>query len=162
MSSASQFFGGGAKPPKLLVGSNDTGTTVISPLGAFDTALGAKLNLRTTASGATTAGAYKSLVSVAGSGVLSVLLMQSLTTGPRDMFIKVTIDGVVVLERQKNAASTHHIVNAVGGLHSTSGTNAVSFFSTDYVPFSKSLDISVKSSLSETDQIAIAYRYHTT
>ena len=161
MSSASQFFGGGAKPPKLLVGSNDTDTAVISPIGSFDTAFGAKLNLRITASGATTAGAYKSLVSVGGSGVLSILLLQSLTAGPRDMFIKVTIDGVVVLERQKNAAGFWNAVNAVGAFHSTSDATA-SFLDTDYLPFSKSLDISVKSSLSETDQIAIAYRYHTT
>ena len=161
MSSASQFFGGGAKPPKLLVGSNDTDTAIIQPIGAFDTAFGAKLNLRTTTSGYTTAGAYKSLVSVVGSGVLSILLLQSLTADPRDMFIKVTIDGVVVLERQKNAAEFWHAVNAVGGFHATSDI-AASFLNSDYLPFSKSLDISVKSSLSETDQIAIAYRYHTT
>lgn len=161
MSSASQFFGGGAKPPKLLIGSNDTSTRVIA-LSLVDPSYGDKLNLRTTPAGATTAGVYKSLASVAGSGVLSVLFLQSMTTGPRDMYIKVTIDGVIVLERQKNAAGSVDHINVVGCVFATSGTGALSFFGTDYLPFSKSLDISVKSSLSETDQIAIAYRYHTT
>lgn len=161
MSSASQFFGA-AKPPKLLVGSNDTESAILTPVGLFDTAFGAKFNLRTTSAGATTAGVYKSLVSVAGSGVLSVLLLQSLSAGPRNMSVKLTIDGVEVLERTKNAAAVIHMVNAVGAYYATSGTNAISFFNADYLPFFKSLDISVKSSLSETDQIAIAYRYHTT
>jgi hypothetical protein len=161
MSSASQFFGG-AKPPKLLVGSDDTGTLVVVPASLLDAGFGEKLNLRTMLSGATTAGVYKSLVSVSGSGVLSVLLLQSITAGPRDMHAKVTIDGVVVLERQKNAAGALRGCNVVGSLHATTGTGGFSFFNSDYLPFSKSLDISIKSSLSETDQISIAYRYHTT
>ena len=163
MSSASQFFGA-AKPPKLLVGSNDTDTMVVLPIApaAFDTALGAKLNLRVTSAGTTTANVYKSLVSVSGSGVLSMALLQSLSAGPRDIFIKITIDGFVVLERQKNAAAFYHQINAVGSVWASGGSNSLSFVSTDHLSFSTSLDISVKSSLSETDQIAIAYRYHTT
>ena len=152
MSTLSQFSGG-ERTPANLVGANGT----VGTGGGFSTAALELGNVRRTLSGALTANTYKDLVSVSGAGVLKFLVSETQDATARTMHIKVTLDGVQVVERSLAAAVSGTGTLAVGSFASNTPVGPIF----DALPFKTSMVIAMKSTLGETDKVAAIYNYHT-
>lgn len=137
----------GQRIAKSLVGND---TTLASDLPVFG--IGgwrAGNDLRQTLSGALTANAYKTVISVTGQGVLKFCAVASGDTTSRTLSIRITIDGVVVCEKSvAGVNATNKGIVAVGG-----AVDATSVARFDRVKFNTSLLVEVKSSLTETDKL---------
>ena len=154
MSNLLQFVGG-SRPPAALVNAFSSG----SPAGIEMARLG-----REYLSGALTANVLANptgLSTVTGSGVLKYVALYTKNTTSRTLRLRLTIDGVVVFDSTSAAiAATNTGIVAVGALAvlSLGGSNIACL---EAIPFNSSFQIQVASSLTETDNIAVALAYHT-
>ena len=152
MSTLSQF-GGGNKPPKVIVNGQSSGGSAQSALYYLPD----QINAKSVLSGTLIANTLASICSVSGSGVVEFVCASTVDTTSRTIRLKVTIDGVVVFDATSMAiTSEYNGIIAIGGGNSTVGVT--------YSPttFNTSLLIEVASSLSETDKVTVGYKYYTT
>lgn len=150
MSVLSQF-GGGVPVTKAIVNRlSDNGWT--NALRIDISGVQNKYGL----SGAMTANTLKQILSVTGRGCINWLGFWTADATSRTVRAKITIDGVVVLDSTSAAISTV----LAGGIYIGEQYNGyVGEFDPTY--FNQSLLIEMASSLTETDKLAIAYRYKT-
>ena len=159
MSSLSQFVGGGGapKPTGTIDGTSAFRSCVGVGNGPLDIAP-AKL----VASGACTAATLKTILSLSGKGVLSLLGVESADVTSRTHRIKVTLDGVVVFDgttaATTSAATAFMVVGSVNYL--VAGLGSVVTY--EPLAFNSSLLIEYAGSLTETNGAYICYRYYPT
>lgn len=141
------------RTPKSIVNYFSAGS--VNPIAVDNAVLGgcAKLVL----SGALTATTYKEILAVTGPGVLQLAFVYDVDATDRTMGIKVVIDGTTVFDAVSSSLANDYCgVIAVG--------QAVPL-TTEVLPspvqFMSSLSILIKSSISETDKIGLAYNYYT-
>lgn len=160
MSNAAQFFGGrGApRPTGLLNGSS--ALVAVATANAKPLTFGQVPMARTVASGPTTAGVLKTILSLSGSGVISLLAVESVDATSRTHRLKVTLDGVVIFDATSAAvASVSQVLSAIGGISYIIASLPVAV-SLEPLAFSTSLLIEYACSLTETDGATIGYRYY--
>lgn len=158
MSNAAQFFGGrGAPRPTGLLNGASAFKVMNSPTAGFFS--GGYINAKTVLSGATTAGVLKTILSLSGSGVLSLFAMGSADATSRTHRAKITLDGVVIFDATSIAtANTNYVHCAVGNIVSIiASTHALIDF--EPLSFNTSLLIEYADSLSEVDGAYMCYRY---
>ena len=112
-------------------------------------------------SGAVTADTYKELLAVTGAGVIDICAVVAIDTTSRTLGLKVTIDGVDAFSAISAATTT-----AMDGLLAIGVLNIQDTLTCgNVVPqpmvFNSSLSVSARSSLNETDKIAILVNYRT-
>jgi len=159
MSNAAQFFGGRGAPRP---------TGALDGTSAFRTTQNATTNMLASAytpikrvqSGSTTAGVLKTILSAAGSGVLSFLAVESNDTTSRTHRIKVTLDGVVIFDATTGAEISISRTHIVIGSIANATVNAASEITFEPLSFNSSLLIEYADSLTESNGAYIAYRYH--
>jgi len=147
--------GGLNAPPKSIVNQFSSGGVIGA--GIAD-ANGAKQVL----SGALTAATYKELLAISGSGVLEMAYAKAMDATSRTVGLKIIIDGTTVFDAVSGTTTTADTcVLAVGNRgYFAAGIN--SYLTRGAVPFNSSLSIQAKSSLSETDKVAVGYAYRLT
>lgn len=135
MSTFSQF--GGRAATTSVVNACSSGAAVISP---------ESVSARKLLSGALTAATPKELLSVTGGGELPHLSMDAEDNTLRTARLLVVVDGVTVFDASATVGTTVGILAAgvVGGQGAP-------------IRFNSSLSVSVQSSLTETDKIALYY-----
>lgn len=146
----------------LLSSFFDYGTPVISTppisgvtVDSSSSTLPAFIGLESVLSGNLTADTYDSILNITGSGWLSFASIEAVDTTSRVMTIKITIDGVNVIEvASGTVTSTGAGTIAVGAYVITGGGMAM-----ESLTYNTSLDISVKSSNSENAKSLIYYKY---
>ena len=147
MSNLSQFIGG-SRPPKTIVNGCSSGA-LLSVIGVN----GAK----SAASGATTADALKTMLTVSGAGAVKFLWLKKVDTTPRTLRLKVTIDGVAVFD-----ATSASDAAANNGLLAVGNTIDSSYPQLENVAFNSSLLVEAASSVaSETDKLTLYTVYET-
>ena len=161
MSSLSQFTGG-ARVPKVIAGNNENAITGTNPVAAIASAAARRAsNVRQILSGALVASTYKTLLSVSGGGLVNFLALQVLDATSRGVDMRVTIDGTVVAT--VSSITAVQVANgayvAIGSVDASSNTSPTNIF--DPTPFNTSLLVEVRSTLGETDKLAIATNYRT-
>jgi len=158
MSNIMQFVGGViGLPPTAIIGSNETASAGSWAAG-FINFTGAS-NIRSTLSGALTANTYKEILAVTGAGVLNFSAVSAEDSTARSVYMKVLIDGVQVIERSMSIGAQHQGPVVIGSLIGD-GTN-ISGMTFDQIPYSASLSLQIKSSLTETDKLRAWYHYRT-
>lgn len=114
------------------------------------------------ASGACTANTLKTILSLSGKGVLSLLGVESGDPTSRTHRIKITLDGVVVFDgttaATTNTTTAFMVIGSVNYLVASVGA-VVTY---EPLAFNSSLLIEYASSLSETDKAYFGYRYYPT
>lgn len=143
------------KPPKDIQNKASAGgATAISTLPYADNT---NLNQIITLSGALTAATYKEMLTVSGSGVLQLAYVSTVDATSRTVGIKIIIDGTTIFDEITAAITAGSSGILAAGMILGEGVLVpVSY------PFHSSLSISIKSSLSETNKIAIGYIYYAT
>lgn len=156
MSVLSQFSGSGQRPPKVLVNKYaDSGFVCarvdLSTNGA---------NAKQVYSGAMTAATLKTILSVTGAGSIDYLSVRGMDITSRTLRMKITIDGVVVLDSTSAATAD---ASSNGAVYIGVGDGSGATWPAAYEPtlFNASLLVEVASSLSETDKFLIGYKYRT-
>jgi len=141
----------GEKPPTSILASKSAAGVIKTVLQPSVT-IGNQVN-----SGALTATVYKELVNITTAGWLRLCGVSTLDATSRTIGLKIVIDGVTVFDETSAAiAATSTGFFAVGSAIGHPGVTYVSN-SLELFNFNKSLTISVKSSLSETDKVALNY-----
>lgn len=137
----------GDKPPTSILPTKTTaGVISVTP------GMGAGTNIL---SGALTATVYKELVSLATSGILRLCGVKVADTTSRTIGLKVVIDGVTVFDETSPAITLNNSgILAVGHTTGGGGGNSTVFES---FKFNKTLSLQIKSSLTETDKVTLAY-----
>jgi len=111
-------------------------------------------------SGLLTAGVYKSVLDVSGSGIVKGLAMLQADTTSRDISCRVTVDGVIKFEATSSVSLS--IANAGlliwGDILFTGGTD-YSLIASAMEAFTKSLKVEVKSTTTETDKVNLYIVY---
>lgn len=114
------------------------------------------------ASGAVTANTLKTILSLSGSGVISVLGVESSSATSRTHRLKVTLDGTVIFDATTgavaNVTAAYMAIGSVNNLIASQG----SVVTHEPMAFSTSLLIEYAGSLTETDGAYIGYRYYPT
>lgn len=107
------------------------------------------------ASGSLTADTYPGTgqIEITGEGVLNLLYFYVTDTTSRDVTIKIEVDGTQIIE---DSLSTITTANS-GGILVGMGTNSMGAIALDQIPFSSSLKIFLKSSVTETDKCYLKY-----
>jgi hypothetical protein len=149
MSTLTQFFGGGSTTQ--VVNFYSSGGVVS---GANLVATSANM-AREVLSGALTAGALTTLLTVTGSGRVPLLMAFSKNSTSRTIRLVVEVDGVSVFD-----ATTSVFAGTSSGLVAAGQGNPP--VPSEPIRFSSSLVVRVASSLTETDNVAIAYVLHST
>jgi len=147
------------KPTGLLDGTSAFRTTQNATAGTLSTAY---TPIKRVQSGSTTAGVLKTILSVAGRGVLSFLAVENNDTTSRTHRIKVTLDGVVVFDATTGAEISIYRTHLVVGAIANATANAASEITFEPLSFSTSLLIEYADSLSESNGAYLAYRYYPT
>lgn len=150
MSNLSQFFGGD-NPPTALLGGTPNGSSAYDVFSAISVS---RFSLPVVSSGAMTAGVYKNVLTVSGSGVLNFAAFGSIG-GPRTISLRITIDGTVVYSATTSSGNERGLVGAGALIWETSTYASVAL---DQIPFNTSLVIDVASSDTTGGDIALAYR----
>ena len=161
MTSLSHFTGGRGAP-------HPTGT--LDGTSAFRRALSAIANalkdgwtpVKVVASGSTTAGVLKTILSLSGAGVVSFLAVEHGDTTSRTHRLKVTLDGVVIFDATSAATtSVSHVQCAIGSITqvAASSSSVVTF---EPLAFNTSLLVEYASSLTESNGGYIGYHYYPT
>ena len=155
MSVASQFFGGGAKPPVLIVNGTSTNGSPPDFVGPSNPLQ--MYGVKKTVSGALTADTLKTVLLLTGSGYVGFMACTGADTTSRMHRLKMTVDGVVVFDGKTAAATSPQNGISLIGSASNIGTNygAVA----EPVHFKGSLLIEYASSLTETDKTNFYYAY---
>lgn len=152
MSNLSQFVGG-AKVPKLLVNKTSTNGSGADSINYGAAPAGAKA----VDSGALTSNTLATVLSVTGSGVISLMVCAGVNDTSRTHRFKMTLDGVVVYDATTAAiASTNYGINLVGAANPSATVQV-----RDPIPFNSSLLIEYASSLTETGLTRFSYVYRT-
>lgn len=145
---------GGNRPPVSINGRTVTVT------GQVGSATVAQMNAAGAPglSGALTANTWKTVVNLTGIGIAKLANVWQVDTTARSLGIQVTLDGTVVYTNFVAATATNgHGLNAIGA--TTGNPGSIVF---ERVPFSASLKIEIKSSLTETDKLAYLAIYDLT
>jgi hypothetical protein len=162
MSNASQFFGGGGVKPTGLINGVSALTSQLGFSGVTYTNNFLNAGCRQVVTGALTAGVLSTVLSLSGKGSLSHLSCSSVTVTARTHRLKVTVDGIVIFDASIATGATVNPVNAIGGAYvhndSTNGVYLLLPLMVEYL-FDVSLLIEYSSSLTETAQTNIFYRY---
>lgn len=145
-------------------------TGTLDGTSAFRTTQNATTNMLASAytpikrvqSGSTTAGVLKTILSAAGSGVLSFLAVESNDTTSRTHRIKVTLDGVVIFDATTGAEISISRTHIVIGSIANATVNAASEITFEPLSFNSSLLIEYADSLTESNGAYIGYRYYPT
>ena len=146
--------GGLNAPPKSIINAASSGG-----LG-FAQSIAPTFDAKKTLSGALTANTYKEIVSVSGPGVISMAAVFTVDATSRAMGIKVVIDGITIFDAASAAeAYANCLMVAIGYI---TRNDAAGFLASEKIPFNSSLSVSIKSSLAETDKIALLCKYYTT
>lgn len=116
-------------------------------------------NVKKVLSGALTAATYKEILAVSGRGILDFVAVGTTDATARTVGLKITIDGTDIFDAVSGSLSANGLgVVGVGYvLEPNNGYPGI-----QPCPFSSSLSIQIKSSLTETDKIAAYYIYRTT
>jgi len=150
MSTLSQFAGGARTPVALINGHSSGGTHSINPINSW-------MNIhKPILSGALVAGVYKELLAISGAGAVKFLVALTKDVTERTVGLKVVLDGVTVFD-----AVSSSITAGSCGLIAVGAATYDGQQNLDSVPFNSSLSVSVKSSISETDKLAIKTSYVT-
>jgi hypothetical protein len=132
------------KPPTALMGRG----------GAAALLSNLHVNAAAILSGALTADAYKTVLTVSVPGVLKLCAASATDATARTVSLRITLDGVVVFDGGVATASSSVGLIAVGAMPSATN-GAVSF---DRIPFN-TLEVAIKSSLAETDKVQALTAY---
>jgi len=146
--------GFGLRPTGLI-----SGGSVFAALQTYTTgAISSTNGLKTVVTGSLTANALSTILSLSGRGVLSCLCAANNNNGSRTHRLKVTIDGVVVIDMTSGASATNtaEIFFAIGNGVPTAATPSLIL---DPIAFNSSLLVEYASSLTETGSSKIGYRY---
>jgi hypothetical protein len=148
--------GGGVKPVGLING--------VSGLNAANfcadaTALTSNSGyLKVVNTPALTAGVLSTILSLTGRGAINFLAGQPGNTTVRTHRFKVTLDGIVIFDGTSTATnSASRILNVIGQVYNPA--TATSVVIPEMLTFETSLLIEYASSLTETGQTSIGYRY---
>ena len=111
-------------------------------------------------SGELTAATYKEMLSVTGAGMIDLAGVQAVNATSRTLGLKIIIDGVTVFDAVSAACTTTGAVQWALGRNTM--LNGASWTTASDIPayFSKSLSISIKSSLNETNKVKVIYKYY--
>lgn len=139
---------GSAIPTKQIVNQFSSGGVSVASINSGGNFA------RTLNSGALTAGTLSTLVTVTGSGMLPYLVAYTNNATARTIRVVLIIDGVTVFD------ATSDSISATGRGMAVVGCNTATGFTADGEParFNSSCVIRVASSLTETDNIGIAYK----
>lgn len=156
MSNATQFTGGAKVPTGLI-----NGASALPLLSYGGGALGGPMSaLAKVTTGALTANALATALSVSGGGVLSFVGASSLDSTSRTHRLKITVDGNVVFDAASaSTTSADAMATAVGALAVVNGTGTSLGLVPESIPFNKSLLIEYASSITETAKSAVWARY---
>lgn len=146
MSNASQFLGGSATR-QIINAFSGGGVSVPNLAASSATNMGKEF-----LSGAMTAGAWTVVpgLSLTGAGQAALLAAYATNTTPRTVGLRVTVDGVEVFN------ATSNTVSSIGsGLVAAGKADSVAFGSSVPIRWNSTLLVEVKSSLTETDKIAV-------
>lgn len=144
MSSIFQFMGGARATKSIVNYFSSSGWTPVQaqvPGG------------RSISSGALTAGTLKTLLSVAGAGVLNGAALTTIDSAARTIRLRVTVDGTVVFDSTSASSSATSAGCLVGAGTTTSGQPIAG----SPIRFMTSLVVEVASSLTETDKLQLSY-----
>ena len=141
MSTLSQFSGGAAT--RSIVNFFSSGGTIAGGLGA-----GANVGTREVLSGALTANTLQTVVSISVGGQIPYLAAYSKNPTSRTIRLVVICDGVTVFD-----ATSSTISGTATGIMAAGTTGGP----TNPIRFNSSCVIRVASSLTETDNVGIAY-----
>lgn len=146
MSTLSQF-GGGSATRQVVNAFSGGGVSVPNLAASSATNMGKEF-----LSGALTAGAWTAVpgLSFTGAGQAALLAAYAKDTTSRTVGLRVTVDGVVAFTATTNAVTANG-----SGLVAAGKADSVAFGSSVPIRWSASLLVEVKSSLSETDKIAV-------
>lgn len=121
-------------------------------------------NLKFITGGALTANTYKTLLSITGSGILRFAALQ-FTTDTQSAKMRITIDGVQLIEFVQQAASTlsNRFMPLVGSALAASADTTIQTFAVnmDNIPFNSSLLIEAQSSTATTNAVGLLTNYLT-
>lgn len=148
MSTLSQFAFSAATTS--IVNSASSGGTSVANIHAQATVN----NAREVLSGAVTANALATALSVTGGGEVPYLSAYTKDTTSRTVRVKVTVDGVVAFDATSSTVTTTNAGVLVVGM--ATFTNYITQAPAP-LRFNSSLLVQIASSLSETDKVAIAY-----
>lgn len=141
MSTLSQFLGGGKRPATSVVNYFSGGGVLSSGVVAGKAYL----------SGALTANTYKEVVSVTGAGEIAFAAAGANDATPRQVGLKLVIDGVTVFDAVSSVVSG---ANQGMFLGMKEGAYAM-----PTVLFNESFSVEVKSTLTETDKVSAHLSY---
>jgi len=157
MSTLSQFMGSPLTSPPLSIINKYSSGGVQS-----DFSLACEISVATL-SGALTANTYKELIGIpSGAGVVTICAVRVADTTSRTLGLQVIIDGVTVFDAVSDAITSNGVgIIAIGGGVSVP-SSTVTYLLPEPIVFNNSLSISVKSSLSETNKVALLSAYRIT
>ncbi len=157
MSYRTQFFPGNTTPPTSIINKHSAGGASVGDASNYISNLGLSKQFL---SGALTATVYKEVLAVSDSGVISWCSAYTINATARTIGLKIVIDGVTVFDAVTNSVSTtSHGIVAIGETHSMGGSTTNTL---GRIFFNTSLSVQVKSSLSETNFVAMDISYITT
>lgn len=124
---------------------------------AFDGALTFPSAAKNVLSGAMTANALKTILSIGGRGKMPMFGVKSIDSTSRTVRIKITADGVVVFDYTSAAlASGGEVAVIIGDVGITTGSTVAESLP---ITWNASLLIECASSLTETDKFGFYYKY---
>ena len=162
MTTLSQFTGGGSLIPRGRFNgeSAPTAFTVGYCNAGLATASSRSSGTKRVLSGAFVANTYKTVLSLAGKGVIDMLQIGGVASSTSTISTRVTIDGVLILEGTY-VNSSSNCANIIGAQYYFTPTdNYPTMVDFQTMAFNTSLLIEMKSTLSETDQTYLNYRYY--
>lgn len=133
--------------PSSLLAPVDTSGAILRALTMQGTPHSKKL-----LSGALTADTYLELVSLSTPGWLRVAGVFRFDATSRSVGLKIVIDGTTVLDAADGAAG---LLN--GGWYGVGGGVTGATLAIEAIRFNSSLSLQIKSSITETDKIALSY-----
>jgi len=144
----------GIKPNGLINGASSLVYDVHS-----GNLIGSIKTIKQVLTGAQTAGALATVLSLSGKGVISFLAVSSTDATSRTHRCKVTVDGVVVFDGTSVPVATANAHQIIGNFGYDT-TNVANFRVTfEPLTFDSSLLIEYASSVTETAKTTISYRY---
>lgn len=108
--------------------------------------------------GGTTANTLKTILSITGAGAIGGLKLE-LNAVARTNRIKITMDGIVVLDTSKSQTAAAQYHNLIGNSVSNNGAGSSCDWINEWFMFDKSLLIEYASNLTETNSSTISYNY---
>ena len=149
MSTASQFLSGNRVPKQIKNVFSSGGTAQTIGNQVID-------GVRAILSGALTAGALKTVLSISGPGRINFCAAYTKDVATRSVRLKVTLDGTAVFDATVSCSSVSQGLIAIGMSYGCTSAGTVTY---QPVSFNNSCLVEISSSLSETDSIAAAIDY---